>query len=55
MLTAWKCDDGDDELFCGTVDRRKAFRLISSRDHCQRSSPLQISDTPEADLNLCRT
>ena len=27
MLTAWKCDDGDDELFCGTVDRRKAFRL----------------------------
>ena len=31
--------------FCGLVDRRKAFSLISSRDHCQRSSPLQISDT----------
>ena len=31
--------------FCGTVDRRKAFRLVSSRDHCQRSSPSQISDT----------
>ena len=34
--------------FCGMVDRRKAFSLISSRDHCQRSSPLQISDTPQA-------
>ena len=32
--------------FCGMVDRRKAFSLISSRDHCQRSSPLRISDTP---------
>ena len=30
--------------FCGMVDRQKAFSLISSRDHCQRSSPLQISD-----------
>ena len=30
--------------FCGMVDRRKAFSLISSRDHCQRSSPLRISD-----------
>ena len=29
--------------FCGMVDRRKAFSLISSRDHCQRSSPSQIS------------
>ena len=34
--------------FCGMVDRRKAFSLISSRDHCQRSSPSQISDTPRA-------
>ena len=34
--------------YCGMVDRRKAFNLISSRDHCQRSSPLQISDTPRA-------
>ena len=33
---------------CGMVDRRKAFSLISSRDHCQRSSPSQISDTPLA-------
>ena len=24
---------------CGMVDRRKAFSLISSRDHCLRSSP----------------
>ena len=31
--------------FCGMVDRRKAFSLISSRDHCQRSSPTRISDT----------
>ena len=27
---------------CGMVDQRKAFTLI---DHCQRSSPSQISDT----------
>ena len=32
--------------FCGMADRRKAFSLISSRDHCQRSSPSRISDTP---------
>ena len=25
--------------FCGMVDWRKVFSLISSRDHCQRSSP----------------
>ena len=34
--------------FCGMVDRRKAFSLISSRDHCQRSSPSRISDTSQA-------
>ena len=34
--------------FCGMVDRRKPFSLISSGYHCQRSSPLQISDTPRA-------
>ena len=34
--------------FCGMVDRRKAFSLISSRDHCQRSSPSRISDMPRA-------
>ena len=22
-------------FFCGMIDRRKAFNLISSRDHCQ--------------------
>ena len=32
--------------FCGMVDRRKAFSLISNRDHCQRSSQSRISDTP---------
>ena len=31
---------------CGMVDRRKAFSLISSRDHCQRSLPSRISNTP---------
>ena len=31
--------------FCSMVDRRKAFRLISSRYHCQRSPPSRISDT----------
>ena len=39
MMTMMNC-------FCGMVDRRKAFSLISSRDHCQRSSPSRISDTP---------
>ena len=34
--------------FCGMIDRRKASSLISSRDHCQRSSPSRISDTPRA-------
>ena len=34
--------------FCCMVDRRKTFSLISSRDHCQESSPSQISDTPRA-------
>ena len=34
--------------FCGMVDRRKVFSLISNRDHCQRSSPSRISDTPWA-------
>ena len=34
--------------FCGMVDRRKALSLISSRDHCQRSSPSRISDTLRA-------
>ena len=34
--------------FCGMVDWQKAFSLISSRDHCQRSSPLWISDTLRA-------
>ena len=41
-------DDDDDECFCGTVDRQKTFSLISSRDHCQRSSPSRISDTLRA-------
>ena len=34
--------------FCSMVDWRKAFSLISSRDHCQRSSPSRISDTLRA-------
>ena len=34
--------------FCVMVDRRKAFRPISSLSHCQRSSPSRISDTPRA-------
>ena len=34
--------------FCGMVDQRKAFSLISSWDYYQRSSPSQISNTPQA-------
>ena len=32
-------DNDDDELFCGMVDQRKAFGLISSWNHCQRFTP----------------
>ena len=35
-------------ILCGMVEQQKAFSLISSRDHCQRSSPLRISDMPQA-------
>ena len=31
--------------FCGMVGRQKAFSFNSSRDHCQRSSPSQISSS----------
>ena len=34
--------------FCGMVDQRRVFSLISSWDHCQRSSPSRISDMPRA-------
>ena len=34
--------------FCGMVDRRKAVSLISSWDHCQRSSPSRIFDMARA-------
>ena len=33
---------------CGIVDRRTAFSLISSRDHCQRPLPSRISDMSQA-------
>ena len=36
--------------FCGMVDQRRAFSLISSRDHCHRSSPSRISDTPRSEF-----
>lgn len=36
--------------FCAMVDRRKMFDLISSRDHYQKFSPLQISNTPHSRL-----
>ena len=31
--------------FCGMVDRRKVFSLISSQYHCQRFSPSRFIDT----------
>ena len=34
--------------FHAMFDQRKVFSLISSQDYCQRSSPLRISDTPQA-------
>ena len=36
---AWHC-------FCGMVDLPKAFSPISNQDHCERSSPSQISNMP---------
>ena len=42
------CSQWWKNCFCGIVDQRKAFSLISSRDHCQRSSPSRISDMPQA-------
>ena len=36
-------DDDDDESFLRIVDCRKAFSLISSRDHCQRFSQLSCA------------
>ena len=34
--------------FCGIIDQQKAFSLISSPDHCQRSWPSQISHMQQA-------
>ena len=28
--------------FCGMADQQKTLSLVSSQDHCQRSSPSQI-------------
>ena len=36
--------------FCGMIDRRKEFSLISSQDRRQRFSPFRISNTPRAGL-----
>ena len=38
--------------FCGMIDQQRVFSLISSRDHCQRSLLLQISDTPLTGFEL---
>ena len=35
-------------FFCGMVDQQKVISLISSREHCQRFSPSQFSDTLQA-------
>ena len=32
--------------FCGMVDRQKAFSLIFNLNHCQKSTPSRICDTP---------
>ena len=52
-------DDDDDELmmncFCGMIDRRKGFSLISSRDQCQRFYHSESLTRCEQDLNLRKT
>ena len=40
--------------FCRMLDQRKALRLISSQDHCQRFSPSHISDTPHVGFKPAR-
>ena len=48
-LNPWNCSMTMKMImncFCGMVDQRTSLSLISSRNHFQRSSPLQISDTP---------
>ena len=40
--------------FRGMVERREALSLISSRDHCRRFPPLQISDKPRTGFSLPR-
>ena len=40
--------------FSGTVDWRKVFSLISSRDHCLRLSPSRISNTPRTGFETAR-
>ena len=46
--SSWRDKLMNYELFWWYGDRRKAFSLISSQGHCQRSSPSGISDTPRA-------
>ena len=41
-------------VFWCLVDRWKAFSFISSWDHCLRSSPFRISDTPRAGFEPAR-
>ena len=38
--------------FCGMVDRRMAFSLISTRDRCQRSSQSRIYNTPQTLISM---
>ena len=40
--------------FCGMVYPRKTFSHISRSNHCQRFSPLQISDPPRAEFELAQ-
>ena len=41
-------------VFCGMVNRQKVFSLISSQEHCQKSSPSQISNTLQAGFKLAQ-
>ena len=41
--------------FCDTVEQPKTFSFLSSGDHCQGSSPLQISDMQGAEFELAQT
>ena len=45
-------NDDDNELLLCMVEQQKALSFISNRNHCQKFSPSQISETPQVGLEF---